>query len=86
MPVADHQAMLSKQFLASASRSEHPSHEVIRRPSGRRRMKASIQDKFKSDVRHLLTDDVLPSANYGLALKDLHTSSVASSMDGLAAN
>ena len=78
--------MLSQQFLASASRLEHPSHGVVLQQSGPRCQKPTLQNKFFDKIRPLLSGNVLPAQNYSTALKAIHTSSVSESVQELAAN
>ena len=76
LPVADHLQMLSAQFLASALRPGHPSHEVVLEPKGPRDMKETLHSGFVSDVAPYLVDGIIPPGEYGTAKKGLHTSFV----------
>ena len=77
LPVSDHISMLSGQYLASASRLDHPAHEPVSRPARRRDKKKTLQSKFKDDVAPHLVNDSLPYGTYPLVKKLIHTKYVS---------
>ena len=78
LPVSNHLSLLCSQFLCSALRPSHPSHQTVIQASGPRTMKRTLQSRFLPSVAHLLEDRVLPPGTYRQALRTLHTSAVSS--------
>ena len=76
LPVGEHLKMLSAQFLASSYRPTHPSHDVIRTPSGPRLMRATLQSAHYEDVCDLLIYDELPLERFNDAKNIIHASYV----------
>ena len=85
LPVKEHMAMLSKQFLASTMQGDHPGHRLFDRVAPPRNMKSNIIDEYR--------DDLLTLANTPLSAKDcralqttIHTRSVRDAMTGYRVN
>ena len=82
LPVSEHLRLLSCQFLANASQEHHPSHQVIKIPTGlrkgRKEVVHTLQSRFQHEVEPFLKDGVLPSADYKKTIASIHTSIVAS--------
>jgi hypothetical protein len=84
LPVAAELDLVCFQFLASASRRDHPSHAVVNmltgtRP-GRKEIVHTLQSRFGHVVRPFLNDDgVLPEVLYKRTINAIHTSAVARS-------
>ena len=83
MRVSPHTNLLCSQFLASALRSHHPSHAIVRQPSGPRQMKHTLYSRFGGVVAPFLQDGVMPPGEYGSCLKSLHTDAVSKEIDDL---
>ena len=77
LPVADSLALLCSQFLASALRPQHPSHQVVTQPPGPRSMKATLQSKFLPAIHHLLTGGITPPDEYNSIISTIHTEMVS---------
>ena len=77
LPVRDHLSMLSAQYLASASRPDHPANEPVSRPARRRDKKKTLQSKFKDDVAPHLINGSLSHGTYPLFTKAIHTKYVS---------
>ena len=75
--MSDHVQLLSAQYLASASRQDHPSYDVVNLPRGPRDMKSTLQSAFSVDVEPYLVNNSLPPGNYNATKNSLHTSFVA---------
>ena len=82
LPVADHLHMLSSQFLARALRENHPSHDVVRAPSGPRNKKSTLKSAFFDDIADLLTDGLTPPGEYKTIKDNIHTRAVSEYMQG----
>jgi hypothetical protein len=65
LPVGKHLDLLSSQFLASALRRSHPSHELVTAPS-RPHMKSSLQTKYGPALAPYLHEGVVTEANQWL--------------------
>ena len=81
LPVRDHLSMLSAQYLAIASRPDHPAHEPVRRPARRRDKKKTLQARFKDDVSPHLVNGNLPHGTYPLVKKSIHTKYVSEAIN-----
>ena len=77
LPVRDHLSMLSAQYLASASRPDHPAHEPVSRPARRRDKKKTLQSRFKDVVAPHLVNNNLPHGTYPLVKQSIHTKFVS---------
>ena len=75
MPVKEHCEMLSKQFLLSTQRPNHPNRVNLDDPPPPRQMKKTLQSKYGEDIKGLSYPD-LPEDVYKSKLKEIHTSSV----------
>ena len=84
--VKDHLEMLSAQFLASCSRTSHPSHEIIHQPQGARNMKQTLQSKHGSKISRFVTDGAIDASQYRNILDTLHTESVQQTINRLEPN
>ena len=73
IPVRDHLDMLSEQYLASALRPDHPAHEPVSRPAGRRDKKKTLQSRFKDNIEAHLVDGSLPPGAFPEVKKEIHT-------------
>ena len=86
-PVGDHLNMLAKQHLASCLRPSHPSHAVVKAPSGPRSMKETLKSKFLPALQpHLDNDGNIDPANYNNVKNAIHTESVARSISSFEPN
>jgi hypothetical protein len=74
--VDQHLELLSKQFLASALRPDHPSHSLVTRPEDSRKMKPTLQSRFVESLSPYLINGTLPPNSYKQTIKSIHTSSV----------
>ena len=81
LPVVDHAKMTATQYLASAKRASHPSHEVVMAPRGPRNMKNTLSSAYGSHIDAYLVDGVLPAGAFPETLKHVHTSFVQASID-----
>ena len=86
LPIKDSLGLLCKQFLLSASRSDHPSHDVVSAPPGPRPIKQTLQSAFKDDISFLLTDNTCPEEDYRPGLKTLHSDAVNTAILSLGHN
>ena len=87
IPVNDHLALLSKQYLARTLQPSHPSHSVVTAPSGPRNMKHTLLSRFRRDVESFLdTSNTLPPENYTRTINSLHTSTVQQAIQSRAPN
>jgi hypothetical protein len=83
LPVGIRLDMLCKQFLVSALRRAHPSHEVVLRPPGPRKnskgrpMKETLSSKYLSSVDHFLSDGIMSEVSYKRTLKTIHSDTVS---------
>jgi hypothetical protein len=75
--------MLYKQFLVSALRPAHPSHQVVLRSQGPRTnaegrpMKETLSSKYYDSIQHFLNDDgVMSEVTYKRTLKTIHSDTV----------
>jgi hypothetical protein len=75
--VKDHLELLCSQYLASAMRPSHPSHEVVTAPPGSCRMKETLHSECFKQVKPHLTDGLMLEINYKKAISSLHTAAVA---------
>jgi hypothetical protein len=82
LPVQDHLNMISRQFLVSALRLAHPSHEVVRRLPGPRKnkygrpMKETLSSKYGPSVEKYLQDGFMSEVSYKRTLQAIHTEAV----------
>jgi REP element-mobilizing transposase RayT len=83
LPVQDHLDMISKQFLVSALRPAHPSHEVVRRLPGPRKnkcgrpLKETLSSKYGPSVEKYLQNGVMSEVFYYKTLQAIHTEAVS---------
>ena len=75
MPVKDHCQMLSKQFLLSTQRPNHPNRTNLAPPPPRRKMKKTLITEFGPQINSISTPD-LSDKIYKSKLKQIHTESV----------
>jgi hypothetical protein len=74
--------MLCKQFLVSALRPAHPSHDVVLRPPGPRTnskgrpMKETLSSRYLSTVEHFLSNGVMSQVLYKRTLNIIHSDAV----------
>jgi hypothetical protein len=80
LPVADRLDVLCTQYLASAMRRDHPSHETVLIPSGPRRMKETLQSRYMHAVEPYLYDKVIMEASYKRILSDIHMATVSAAI------
>ena len=83
LPVADHARMTATQYLASAKRASHPSHEVVMAPRGPHNMKHTLSSAFQSGFESSLVNGVLPEGAYPETLKSIHTAYVQASITNI---
>ena len=83
LPIQTRIDMLCSQFLASAMRTDHPSHEtVLRHPGPRvnaktgRPLKETLASKYMSVVEPFLSDGVIKEIVYKKTLDKIHSDSV----------
>ena len=81
LPIEPHLSLLCSQFLARALQPSHPSFPTVTAPSGPRSIRNTLQSRFIPSVSPLLTDGVMPPSNFKLALADLHTTAVQTSLN-----
>ena len=68
--------MLSRQFLLSTTKPEHPNHKDIK-TNPKRLMKNTLASRYKEDVLALAPNGVTnDSTNYKEGLRTLHTNGV----------
>ena len=74
LPVDDHLNLLSTQFLAIVLQPSHPSHSIVTRPPGPRKLRKTIQSRCKNDIlgNQLVNGALLPEACRG-TLMAIHT-------------
>jgi hypothetical protein len=82
LPVSAQLDLACSQFLASASRADHPSNTVVNKPTGSRLGRKDIvhmlQSRFGQVVRPYLNDEgKLPGVFYKRAIREIHTSIVS---------
>ena len=83
LPVQDHLDMICRQFLVSAMRPAHPSHEVVRRPPGPRKnkngrpMKETLSSKYGESIEQFLQNGIMSEVTYKRAIKTIHTQAVS---------
>jgi hypothetical protein len=87
LPISENLNLICSQFLASASRANHPSHSTIKQPTGARPGRKSIvhtlQSRFGHVVEPFLRDGVLPEADYEKTISAIHTNTVAANKRSL---
>ena len=87
LSIKDHLGLICKQFLASAYREDHPSHHIIKLPTGsrpgRKEIRHTLQSRYDEDVKPYLRDGVLPESLYKQTIKDIHTKVVTESKSKL---
>ena len=84
LPLANQYQLLNTQFLASALRTEHPSHGVVTTDSGPRCMKHTLQSRYSVHLTPYLDDEGLIDPNYYRStLKEIHTDTVNHSIASL---
>ena len=79
LPIEHHLRMLCTQFLASALRPHHPSHQLVRSDPGPRAASRCplLQTAYLSDIQHLLEPDgSIDRDSYRLTLNSIHTDRV----------
>ena len=81
LPVRDHLEMLSAQYLASASRPDHPANEPVRRPARRREKKRTLQSRFKDDIAPHLVNGNIPNGAFPITKKAIHTKYVSQAIN-----
>jgi hypothetical protein len=85
LPVAKHLEHICSQFLASSYCEEHPSHRVIKQPTGthpgRKGIVHTLQSRFNLVVEPFLSDFSPP--RYKKVINDIHTSVVSECKRGL---
>ena len=86
LPVRDSLSLICSQFLARTLQPHHPSHHVVTCDPGPRRMKKTLHSRFLPSVSHLLEDGVIPQESYRNAINQLHSTTVAVSVDHQTAN
>ena len=98
MPVRDHCAMLSKQFLLQTALPEHPNHQAeappppppgCRRAGGRapRTMKKTLQTEFKEAIKDKLpSNNSISRADIKLGMLNIHTECVEITISNQADN
>ena len=72
MPVKQHNNMLSKQFLLSTMRPEHPNHMDLD-TTYPRLMRPTLISKFRAAVKPLAPDGTIGEPEYKHELKKIHT-------------
>jgi hypothetical protein len=83
LPVREHLGFVCKQFFASASRRNHPSHATVNQPTRSQPGRLSgvvhtLQSRFEHVVQPYLNDDgVLREISYKRTLKGMHTKVVS---------
>ena len=86
LPVGDKLDLLCRQFLVSALRPGHPSHDVVRSDPGPRRMKETLGTKYGDDVSPFLVNGVIVPYQYPAVISSLHTQAVRDSITNLGEN
>ena len=75
LPVKEHCAMLSKQFLLSTKQTGHPSqHDDISTPP--RIMRKSLSIMYHNEISHLIRDGGNSKPQHKLGLNSIHSNSV----------
>jgi hypothetical protein len=83
LPVQEHLDMICRQFLVSAMRPAHPSHQVVLRPSGPgtktkgRPMKETLSSKYGASIEQYLHNGVMSEVSYKRAIQDIHSKAVS---------
>ena len=80
LPVGQHMRLLSGQYLARALQPGHVSHSIVTLPSGRRRMKETLQSKCWDLVEPHLENGVIPPSKYKTVISNIHTDLVGETM------
>ena len=87
LPVQDHLDMLCAQFLVSAMRPIHPSHDLVQLPPGPRKnklgrpLKETLSSKYGHVVAPFLNDQgVMAGVSYKRARESIHTAAVQNSI------
>ena len=86
LPVASSLSLLCKQYLLSALRPGHPAERSVNLPPSRRNIKHTLSSRFRNSIDHLLTDGVVPAAEYRPGLRRLHTAAVEDALRTAALN
>ena len=74
--------LICMQYLASAMRTDHPSHGIVTADSGPRDKKNTLQSKYSSRIRtYLEPDGTLHPDSYPRVLKRLHTKVVEEALE-----
>ena len=85
MPVKDHNEMLSRQFLLSTQKPNHPNRlDLNHRPD--RIMKPTLTTMYAESIKHLVPDGGLDEESYKAGLKRLHTECVSMTINNQAYN
>ena len=79
MPLKDHCEMLSKQFLLSTQKPNHPNRTQLDGPPPDRQMKKTLVSKFGAEISSISTPDI-DDSTYKKQLKKIHTNSVSSTL------
>ena len=85
MPVKEHCQMLSKQFLLSTQRPNHPNRTNLNPPPPKRQMKETLVSLFGKEINKISTPD-LPEKAYKTKLKKIHTTSVRDTINNYREN
>ena len=75
MPVKNHCEMLSKQYLLSTQKPDHPSHTILNKPLPRL-MKHTLDSRYNTYISSLTNNIPLDQPSYKMLLKTIHTDSV----------
>jgi hypothetical protein len=79
LPVKNHFEMLNFQFLASAMRCSHCSHDIVTLPPLHQKMKKTLYDANIEFVRPYLQDGVILEVSYKRTIQSIHSAFVAQS-------
>ena len=85
MPVKDHCQMISKQFLLSTTKPDHPNHRNLDETIPRL-MKPTLRSAFKDDIKQHIPQGGSTLGSYKAGLKSIHTESVGETIRNQAAN
>ena len=86
LPVRAHQSVLCSQFLLSALRPNHPSHQTVTADSGPHNIRHTLQSRFRPSISAHLNDGITQPNSYRESLRRVHSDAVAAAIAALSPN
>ena len=86
MTVKPHCEMLSKQYLLSTQKTNHPCYVDLTGQRPARVMKETLKTKFGDEIKRMIPADGLDDQSYKTKLKNIHTRDVSTAIRNLKDN